>query len=155
MTVARLRCASPKFVRHFHVDLSVAADFTAFVRTLLSTILLTTVALTGCAGHQGGSPSFSEISASGHASVSLPNNNVAITPETQLVGKVAKVNVDGRFVVLTFPIGHLPALQQQLNIYRRGLKVGEVRVTGPQLDDNVVGDISAGDAQAGDEVRSQ
>jgi hypothetical protein len=78
-----------------------------------------------------------------------------MTPDTRLVGKVTKVNVEGRFVVLTFPIGHLPALQQRLNLYRRGLKVGEVRVTGPQLDDNVVGDIVVGDAQAGDEVRSQ
>ena len=78
-----------------------------------------------------------------------------MTPDTDLVGKVAKVNSDGRFVVITFPIGHLPTLNQRLNIYRRGLKVAEVRVTGPQLDDNVVADIAAGDARAGDEVRAQ
>lgn len=78
-----------------------------------------------------------------------------MTPDTILVGKVAKVNVDGGFVVITFPIGHLPTLDQRLSIYRGGLKVGEVRVTGPQLDDNVVGDIAAGEAKAGDEARSQ
>ena len=78
-----------------------------------------------------------------------------MTPETVLIGKVARVNLDGRFVVMTFPIGHLPLLNQRLNVYRQGLKVGEIRVTGPQLDDNVVGDISAGEAQAADEVRGQ
>ena len=56
---------------------------------------------------------------------------------------------------MTFPIGHLPLLNQRLHVYRQGLKVGEIRVTGPQLDDNVVGDISAGEARAGDEVRGQ
>ena len=78
-----------------------------------------------------------------------------MTPDTQLVGKVSRANQDGRFVVMTFPIGHLPTLNERLNVYRRGLKVGEVRVTGPQLDDNVVGDITAGEAQPGDEVRAQ
>jgi hypothetical protein len=78
-----------------------------------------------------------------------------MTPDTQLVGKVVKVNLQGQFVILAFPIGHLPMFQQMLNVYRRGLKVGELRATGPQLDDNVVADIAAGDAQVGDEVRSQ
>jgi hypothetical protein len=87
--------------------------------------------------------------------VSISNEKVILTPETVLMGKVARVNQDGRFVVMTFPIGHLPQLNQRLNVYRQGLKVGEIRVTGPQLDDNVVGDISAGEAQAADEVRGQ
>ncbi len=76
-----------------------------------------------------------------------------VTPETRLLGKVVRVNASGRFVVLNFPIGHLPALEQRLNVYHLGLKVGEVRVTGPQLDDNVVADLVAGNATAGDEVR--
>jgi len=78
-----------------------------------------------------------------------------MTPETVLMGNIARVNQDGRFVVMTFPIGHLPLLNERLHVYRQGLKVGEIRVTGPQLDDNVVGDISAGEARAGDEVRGQ
>lgn len=80
---------------------------------------------------------------------------MSVTADDLLVGKVAKVNPEGRFVILTFPIGHLPALQQRLSVYRLGLKVGEVRITGPQLDDSVAGDIVAGEAQAGDEVRAQ
>lgn len=85
----------------------------------------------------------------------MPSPDVIVTADNLLTGKVAKVNGEGRFVVLTFPIGHLPALRQRLDVYRLGLKVGEVRITGPQLDDSVVGDILAGDAQAGDEVRAQ
>jgi hypothetical protein len=78
-----------------------------------------------------------------------------VTPETALVGKVSNVQSAGRFVVLSFPVGHLPALEQRLNVYRRGLKVGELRVTGPQLDDLVVADVLDGEAGLGDEVRDR
>jgi hypothetical protein len=80
---------------------------------------------------------------------------VIVTPETGLAGKVVKVNSGGRFVVLNFPVGHLPAIDQRLNVYRQGLKVGEVKISGPQLEDNVVGDLVSGNAEAGDEVRDQ
>jgi len=63
--------------------------------------------------------------------------------------------MSARFVVLNFPIGHLPALEQHLNIYRSDLKVGEVRVTGPQYDDNVVADLLAGDSAIGDQARDR
>jgi hypothetical protein len=87
--------------------------------------------------------------------VSNPSEKLIVTPDNLLVGKIARVNAEGRFVVLTFPIGHLPTLEQRLSVYRHGLKIGEVRVTGPQLDDSVVGDLVAGEAQPGDEVRAQ
>lgn len=125
---------------------------TASVRTFLSTLSLAGLLVSGCAGHRSGSPSFSEVPT---ASRGVIGAKLIMTPDTVLVGNVAKVNVDGRFVVMTFPIGHLPILDERLSVYRLGLKVGEVRVTGPQLDDNVVGDIATGDARAGDEVRSQ
>jgi hypothetical protein len=35
------------------------------------------------------------------------------------------------------------------------LKVAEVKVTGPQRDNNIVADLVSGDAQVGDEVRDQ
>lgn len=135
------------------VDHADMGYFTAPVRTFLSALAVLTLAAVGCSSHRGGSSSFSDIPVAGKGLV--PSNQLIMTTDTLLVGKVAKVNVDGRFVVLTFPIGHLPTLDQRLSIYRRGLKVGEVRITGPQLDDNVVGDLAAGEAQAGDEVRSQ
>jgi len=60
-----------------------------------------------------------------------------------------------RFVVLNFPVGRLPVIDQRLNVYRGGLKVGEVKVTGPQYDDNVVADLVAGDSEIGDQVRDK
>ncbi len=83
------------------------------------------------------------------------DEKVLVTPATGLAGKVARVNPQGKFVVLSFSIGHLPSLEQRLNVYRAGLKVGEVRVTGPQLDENVAADIVSGEPQTGDLVRSE
>jgi hypothetical protein len=78
-----------------------------------------------------------------------------VTPENALVGKVALVNSAARFVVLNFPLGKMAAAEQRLNLYRRGLKVGEVKVTGPAREDNIVADLVAGEAEVGDEARSQ
>ncbi len=137
------------------VDLACAGDFTASMRTLLSAISVGVLVLCGCSGHRGGSPTFSEVPITVKPSSSLARDKLIFTPDNLLVGKVVKANADGRYVVMNFPIGHLPSLDQRLSIFRRGLKIGEIRVTGPQLDDNVVGDIVAGDAQAGDDVRAQ
>jgi hypothetical protein len=55
--------------------------------------------------------------------------------------------------VLTFPLGAMPALERRLNVYRNGLKVAEVKITGPQLDINIDADMVAGECRIGDEVR--
>ena len=86
---------------------------------------------------------------------SSSNHTLIVTPDKALIGKIVTVNAAARFVVLNFPIGHLPQIEQQLNVYRLGLKVGEVKVTGPQRDDNIVGDVTAGDVALGDEVRDR
>ena len=78
-----------------------------------------------------------------------------VTPDNSLVGKVAKYNDSGRFVVLEFPITQMPANGRQLFLYRSGLKVGEVKVTGPQRDDRTVADLLSGEARVGDEVRER
>ena len=78
-----------------------------------------------------------------------------VTPNTLLVGKVARFNEAGRFVVLEFPIAHMPGKGQKLFIYREGLKIGEVKITGPQRDDRTVADVTTGEARVGDEVREQ
>jgi hypothetical protein len=83
------------------------------------------------------------------------DHDLIVTPATGLNGKVALVNVDARFVVLNFPVGQVPAVGQRLNVYRNGLKVGELSVTGPQKEDNTVADITAGEAAKGDEVRDR
>jgi hypothetical protein len=84
-----------------------------------------------------------------------PAQKLIVTPENGLVGKVEMVNQNARYVVLSFPIGHLPAIEQHLSVYRHGLKIGEVKVSGPQIEDNVVADIVAGDSEPGDEVRDK
>ena len=78
-----------------------------------------------------------------------------VTPDNSLAGKVVSFNSVGRFVVLNFPSRRMPALNQRLFLYRSGLKFAEVKVTGPQNDDNIVADLVSGDARTGDEVREQ
>ena len=91
----------------------------------------------------------------GEPIASSSNQMLIVTPDKVLVGKIVTVNAAARFVVLNFPVGRLPQLEQQLNVYRLGLKVGEIKVTGPQRDDNIVGDVTAGDVAVGDEVRDR
>jgi hypothetical protein len=71
-----------------------------------------------------------------------------------MMGRVARVNENARFAVITFPVGMMPAKDTRLSVYRRGLKVGEVKVTGPQQQDNTVADIVNGEVQPGDELRA-
>ena len=119
-------------------------------------VILGMLVAAGC-GHKQArvpEPAFAPLTApSSGTNKASSASNLIVTPETSLQGKVMRANPAGKFVVLNFPVGHLPTLDQRLNVYRLGLKVGEVRVTGPQLDDNVVGDIVAGEAAAGDVVR--
>ena len=78
-----------------------------------------------------------------------------VTSDTSLAGKVVSYNSAGRFVVLNFPSGQMPQMNQRLFLYRAGLKVAEVKVTGPQNDDDTVADLVSGDARTGDEVRDR
>jgi len=87
--------------------------------------------------------------------VAATPGTLIVTPGGGLAGKVARYNDAGRFVVLEFPVGHMPALEQRLFVYRNGLKVGELKVTGPQRDDHIVADLTNGEAQDGDEVRDR
>jgi len=52
-------------------------------------------------------------------------------------------------------VNQLPKVEQTLFLYRGGLKVAEVRITGPQSEGNIVADLVAGEAQVGDTVRDQ
>jgi hypothetical protein len=78
-----------------------------------------------------------------------------VTPDNSLAGKVVSYNSVGRFVVLGFPVGPMPKMDETLFLYRAGLKVAEVKITGPQRDNDIVADLVSGEAQAGDEVRDQ
>ena len=78
---------------------------------------------------------------------------VIVTPGTSNSGKITSVNAGARFAVITFSSGQLPAIERHLGVFRNGLKVAEIKITGPHRDGNTVGDIVAGECQAGDEVR--
>lgn len=114
------------------------------MRQWLAVALVLAMAGSGCAG--GKKP---------RAGRGADNQSPIVKPDTMLVGRVARVNLALRIAVLNFPIGRLPALEQRLGVYRAGMKVGEIKVTGPQRDDHIVGDITVGEAQAGDEVRDR
>ena len=117
--------------------------------------------LTGCAwfkhggtGPVGGETGMKNTGANTNATNAM-NTWPTVTPDPTQAGTVLQVNVSARFVVLNFPVGSMPPVGQRLYVYRAGLKVGELKVTGPQRDDNTVADIVNGEAQAGDVIRTQ
>ena len=78
-----------------------------------------------------------------------------VTPDNSLTAKVVRYNSVGRFVVLSFPVGQMPQNGQAFFLYRNGMKIGQVKITGPQRDNDTVADLIEGDAQQGDDVREQ
>ena len=109
--------------------------------------------LNGCGGK---APPTSAVSGAG--TISRGNSNdkgrPIITPGGSLPGKVVSVNTNGRFAVLRFPLGEMPKPEERLALYRDGLKVGEIRISGPQRDTHTVADVIAGECRVGDEVRA-
>jgi len=83
------------------------------------------------------------------------NQKLIVTPDQGYIGKVATVNDAARFVIVTFPAGHVPPIDQTLSVYRHGLKVGELKVTEPQRDEFTAADVVTGDTAVGDEVRDK
>ncbi len=108
-------------------------------------ILAPALAASGCFFHHA------RHSDSGAAAVPKP----IVTPDTSLSAKVVSVNKVGRFVVLNFAPEHMPKTGQPMFLYRAGLKVADVKITGPQSENNIVADLVSGDAQVGDTVRDQ
>ena len=107
-------------------------------------LLAAGILISGCASHRQ------------TTSAAVPKGSTLIvTLDTSFTAKVIRYNSIGRYVVLSFPIGQMPAVGQGLFLYRGGLKTGAVKITGPQNDNNIVADVVDGDAQVGDEVRDQ
>lgn len=118
-------------------------------------ILLAGMLLGGCAWFRSGFSKTSGTQPPGGTNTPAANGRkLIVTPDTVKTGKVVQVNEREKFAILNFPVGGLPPLEQLLNVYRSGLKVGEIRISGPQSEDNTVGDIIQGEAKVGDEVRS-
>ena len=122
-----------------------------------SALLIAAMVAGGCTTNKKEpTPKFSAVpSASNPVAGSSDGAKLIVTPLNGVTGKVVTFNTVGRFVVLDFPVGHLPALEQTLFVYRQGLKVGEVKITGPERDTNTVADLVSGEAQRGDEVRDR
>jgi hypothetical protein len=127
------------------------------MRIIAAVVLIGALAASGCARRKA-SPPPAQFAPVGPLTPAPANDarfddKLIVTPARPLVGKVARVNATSRYVVLSFPLGHLPAMGQVMSLYRRGLKVGEVKVNGPQQDENVVADLVTGEAEVGDEAR--
>ena len=112
------------------------------MRILMLAMLLCTIAASGCAKKK-----------SSGASEGAKAGKPVVTQANMIVGRVATVNPTGRFVVLSFPTGKMPAQDQRLNIYRSNVKIAEVKITGPQKGENVVADILSGEPEVSDEAR--
>ena len=130
------------------------------MRILLSGLLVAAGLGAGCVHKKAETPqaNFSAISEEGAPAAEIPPSKkqpLIVTPEHALIEKVVSVNATSRFVVLSFPLGRLPAVDLPLNVYRRGLKVGNAKVTGHQLNEYVVADLLEGEAEVGDEVRDR
>ncbi|MFZ0828382.1 MAG: hypothetical protein WAO02_13255 [Verrucomicrobiia bacterium] len=117
--------------------------------SVYGTLVLAALLANGCALFHHQAPAPKTPPAAGETAPSI------VTPDNSLTARVVSYNSAGRFVVLGFPVGQMPRLDQGLFLYRNGIKVGEVKVTGPQRDNNIVADLVTGEAQAGDEVRDQ
>lgn len=77
-----------------------------------------------------------------------------VTPGGSLPGAIVSVNPGARFAVVRFPMGDMPPLNQRMSVYRQGLKVADLKISGPQRDAHTVADILAGECRVGDEVRA-
>ena len=109
----------------------------------------------GCAREQKGTNKLGPAGPTVPGTTPKTDSRLIVTPGGQLTGRVASVNPISRFVIATFPLGTMPGLEQRLSVYRDGLKVGEIKITGPQRDINIAGDIVAGDCRIGDEVKAE
>jgi len=106
-------------------------------------VSLAGILLTGCLHSRTQSPAVAA------------KSTTIVTLDNSLAGTVVSYNAVGRFLVLNFPAHRMPQAGQQLFLYRAGLKIAEVKVTGPQDEENIVADLISGDARSGDEVRDR
>jgi hypothetical protein len=129
------------------------------MRTLaLLAALLVVMTSTGCFWHhkqQVPPPAVVDLTRRAADTNASAAEKFVVAPDESLSGRVSSVNPNLRFAVLTFPLGQMPTLDSRMNVFRNGAIVGEIKVTGPQRDDNTVADIVLGDAQKGDEVRAK
>jgi hypothetical protein len=125
-----------------------AGDLTGFMR-VLSGLLSAVILGAGCAAPKTSPPTVVG------APPAAPSSRPIVTPDLRSVGRVAMVNMQGRFVVLSFPPGPVPQPGERLNVNHAGLKIGEIKITGPQRDYDTVADLTQGEANVGDEAKGE
>lgn len=81
-----------------------------------------------------------------------PSTGPLVTPEASNIGNVALVNDTAKYVIVSFRGGTAPAQGEKFSLYRRGLKVGEIRISGPQDNALTAADLLNGSAKIGDEL---
>jgi hypothetical protein len=134
--------------RQKRIDFRRASGFAAVMRlTIPLSLLALCVAVAGCKSKPATGPEAAPPAQGTAAPKTIIKSADALT------GKVVSYNSIGRFVILNFPVTRMPKVGQTMSLYREGLKIGEVKITGPQQDDNIVADLTGGEARAADEVR--
>lgn len=78
-----------------------------------------------------------------------------INPVTPVQGRVTFVNERLKFVIVDFTFHQLPRLEQRLGVYRRDVRVGEVKISGPADGPAIIADVMSGEAGIGDLVREE
>jgi hypothetical protein len=68
-------------------------------------------------------------------------------------GRVHTVNVGLKFVVIDYTLGGMPVTGSIVSAYRGDQKVGEIKITGPERNGFVAGDVVNGFIQPEDQVR--
>lgn len=137
--------------RYFSPVNTVHRSHFCLAATTLVAVALAAILAAGCSFGKKKAPRESAF----REGTTVVRTNLTITPANSLVGRVASVNTQARFAVVSFPIGQLPATNTRLSLFRADKKVGEIKITGPAQDNLTVGDIIVGAAREGDEVRGE
>jgi uncharacterized alpha/beta hydrolase family protein len=122
---------------------------------LVISLLIGSLTLAGCATQDSKPTNEAKKKPPATPKARAANQKATLVPTLQLTGKVASVNSELRFVVLDFSVGDMPGINQRLGVYRAGQKIGQLKVTGPRSDTNIVADIVEGEVYVGDEVRQE
>lgn len=150
---------SSKDLERFAINRPVTHVSWCSFRTRLAFAFVGILALAGCAAPKPSTtewPRTPSAHNTGPAPSNAPNSNpaVIVTPAQGTTGRITSINPVVRYVVISYAVGvPLPPVEQRLSVYRAGLKVAEVKISGPSRDTHTVGDIIAGECQVGDEVR--
>ncbi|HTI70272.1 MAG TPA: hypothetical protein VMF06_09910 [Candidatus Limnocylindria bacterium] len=84
-----------------------------------------------------------------------PTKPVPMRPLDGQVGKVFRVNLRLKFVVLDYSLNQIPELGTHLFLYRQGEKVGELSLNGPVQGETCAADIVSGTPLVGDTARTE